>query len=74
MFAGCTPAHLGTTWHDIHKNAMKMFPELKASEVTSEVMQQYLRKRTPRKISRKDLEALFASYDEIAPKKYNKQR
>ena len=42
-----------------------MFPELKASEVTSEVMQQYLRKRTPKKKIRKDLESLYASYEEI---------
>ena len=48
---------------------MTMFPELKASDVTSAVMQQYLRKRTPQKRRRKDLESLYALYGEIVGSK-----
>ena len=48
---------------------MIMFPELKASDVTSAVMQQYLRKRTPQKRRRKDFESLYALYGEIVGSK-----
>ena len=68
-FAGSTPTYLSIVWNNTRKAAMIMFPELKASDVTSAVMQQYLRKRTPQKRRRKDLESLYALYGEIVGSK-----
>ena len=39
-FAGSTPTYLSIVWNNTRKAAMIMFPELKASDVTSAVMQQ----------------------------------
>ena len=46
-----------------------MFPKLKDSEITSEVLQQYLMERIPKPRRRKDLEILYASYDKIVVSK-----
>ena len=62
---GTTTTHLSRTWEHVRGKAKLMFPELKDEELTSEVLQKYLRTRKPNSKKRKDLETLYDSYKEI---------
>ena len=62
---GTTTTHLSLTWAQVRSKAKLMFPELKDEELTSEVLQKYLRTRKPHPKNRKDLETLYDSYKEI---------
>ena len=60
-----TSTHLTITWAQVRTKAKLMFPELKDEELTSEVLQKYLRTRKPHPQRRKNLETLYDSYKEI---------
>ena len=62
---GTTTTHLSITWAQVRSKAKLMFPELKDEELTSEVLQKYLRTRKPNPKKKKDLETLYDSYKEI---------
>ena len=65
LLADGTFKHLSITLARVRSKAKLKFPELKDEELTSEVLQKYLKTRKPNPKKRIDLETLYDSYKEI---------